>query len=343
MIQSINIHLNERERLILKATIEDYIETMHPIGSNYLKTCHHFTFSPATIRNTLAQLEQKGLLTHPHTSSGRIPTDSGYRYFVDELLDKSNINVDECRAIEQSLVQVADNVDELMQAAASMLAQVSRMFGVVMIRHYQESILKDIELVALSSERVMMVLAMKSGLIRSITLNLKVRVNHKMLESVTVILKERLLDLSLKEIQQTINERLRDTEIYEHEVVQILINDPIHHFSNTQNSIIYQSTLIPLLEQPEFQDVGILQKTIIALDSQRMMEYLSEQIGDERNSIFIGNENENINLDHCSLISSRFNSNDLMGQLVILGPTRISYQNILMILKQFTEIMTDVC
>ncbi len=343
MIHSINIKLSERERLILKATVEDYVETMNPVSSNYLKAHHRFSFSPATIRNTLAQLEQKGLLSHPHTSSGRIPTDSGYRYFVDELLDESEITQDDRKVIERSLLKVADNVDELMQAAAGMLAQISRMFGLVMIGRYQEGILKDIELVPLSSDRVLMVLAMKSGFIRSITLNLSVAVKPDALEIANAILKERLINLSLKEIQNTIRERLYDTKIYQHEIVQILVNDPIHHFSNTQDSIVYQSTLLPLLEQPEFRDLETLQKTLAILDSQRITEYLVDHVSDQRNYIFIGSENEDRDLGHCSLISSRFNSPDLTGQLVIVGPTRIPYQNILMILKQFTEILPDVC
>ena len=163
--------------------------------------------------SALASLEQKGLLSHPHTSSGRIPTDAGYRYFVDQLLDGAESNRDEYHQIEQSLKRVSYNVDELMQAVASTLASASRMFGLVMVEHYQESLLKDIELVRLSSERVMLVLAMKSGFINSITLNLRVAVEQDVLESVTRVLKERLIDLTLTEIQLTIKDRLRDTDI----------------------------------------------------------------------------------------------------------------------------------
>ena len=343
MIALLKYDLNTRERLLLKATIEDYIETKVPISSGYLKNKHNFGLSPATIRSVLASLENKGLLSHPHTSSGRIPTDAGYRYFVDQLLDGAESNRDEYHQIEQSLKRVSYNVDELMQAVASTLASASRMFGLVMVEHYQESLLKDIELVRLSSERVMLVLAMKSGFINSITLNLRVAVEQDVLESVTRVLKERLIDLTLTEIQLTIKDRLRDTDIYKHEVIQILVNNPVQHFYIASDNIIYQSTLVPLLEQPEFQNASILQKTITALEPSIISKYLITQLGDMGNFILIGSENPNVNLEHCSLISSRFKSADINGQLIVVGPTRIPYQNILNMLANFTEILPDVC
>lgn len=343
MIQWLNIELTPRERQILKATVEDYIESTTPVASGFLKSHHQLPFSPATIRNTLATLEKKGLLTHPHTSSGRIPTDLGYRYYVDELLDGNDGITGSLPDIESSLSRMGDNLDDLMQAVAGMLAQVSRMFGLVMIEKYQESILKDIELVQLSSERVMMVLALRSGIIRSISLNLKVAVDTSHLEATSAVLKERLLGLTLREIQETIHERLRESDIYNHEIIQILINDPIHHFSHTDDSLIYQSTLMPLLQQPEFQNFEILQKTISGLDSRRFTHHLVNRVGNEPGIIVIGSENLDTDLEHCSILSSQFNSRDLTGQLVVLGPTRLPYKNILTILEKFTEILPDVC
>ncbi len=343
MIQWFKIELTRRERRILKTTVEDYIESVTPVASNFLKTQHRLSFSPATIRNTLSALEKKGLLTHTHTSSGRIPTDLGYRFYVDELMDSPDSPPPEITEVQRRLIDMSDNVDELMQAVAGMLAQISRMFALVTIGKYRESILKDIELVQLSSDRVMLVLATKSGLIRSISLNLKVAVDDSLLEGVVAILKERLLGLSLKEIQDTISERLRESHIYNHEIIQILINDPVHHFTMANNSIIYQSALTPLLDQPEFQDVEILQKTIAALDSKQTIDNMIDQIGDQPNFMVIGSENLTADLTHCSLVSSQFNLPDLTGQLVVLGPTRLPYQNILTILDKFTEILPDVC
>ena len=166
------MQLNDRENLILKTTIEDFISSGLPISSQKLYKHYFHSISPATIRNTLAGLEKKGLLKHMHTSSGRVPTDSGYRYYVDTLIQDNTSVIDEYDNISNSLSAVADNLEDLLQATALMLGKISHLFGVVMVSHQQRSILTDIELVQMASDRIMVVLALKSGFLRSIVLNL---------------------------------------------------------------------------------------------------------------------------------------------------------------------------
>ncbi len=343
MIDRPNEKLSQRERQVLKAIIEDYINSMNPIGSTYLKKQYDFSLSSATLRSTMASLEHKGMLTHPHTSSGRIPTDRGYRYFVDQLISTGEQDLELFIDLHQHLDIVGNNVDDLMRAAAGLLAQISRMVGIVMLGRYKESILKDIELVPLSTDRVLMILAMKSGLIRSISLNLQVAVNPEKLEIVARILKERLIDLTLKQIHQSLKDRLIDTEIYHHEIVQILLNDPEYHFCSPQDTVIYQSTLLPLLEQPEFQDIELFQQTARALDSAAFQEHLTGIIDDPDNHILIGRENQEAGLENCSLITTKFTAAELTGRLVVVGPTRLQYRQILLTLEKLAEILPDVC
>ena len=131
--------------------------------------------------------------------------------------------------IEQELLIISNNVDELLDATAFMLAKVSHMFGVILVSGYQKSMLTDIELVALEGNRVMLVLAMDTGSVESIVLNLNLTIQPKLIQKITRILKERLVGFSLKEIQSTIKNRLNDTEMYSHELVQILINLSLIH------------------------------------------------------------------------------------------------------------------
>ncbi len=343
MISATNIQLTERERQILKATIEDYIDTMNPVGSNFLKKQHLLPFSPATIRNDLALLEAKGLLTHTHTSSGRVPTELGYRYYVDSLMEHDSNSLADFPDILQVLTKVAGNVDEMMNTVAGLLARISRFFGLVVIGRYQESVLTELELVQLSSDRVMLVLAMKSGLVRSITMNLRISIEPAILDAVTSVLREKLLGLTLREIQLTIQRRLLDSDIAQHEIVQILLTDPVQYFTYSGNALVYQSTITGLLEHPEFRDIDVLHKTITALDSDRIADYLTKIFDDQTKNIYIGSENKAVDLDHCSLVTSGFNSPNLVGRLIVIGPTRIPYPNIISILNKFTEILPDVC
>jgi len=334
--------LTEREQLILKATVEDYIAVNKPIASFYLKSKHRFQWSPATIRNTLASLERKGFLTHPHTSSGRIPTDIGYRYYVDHLLEESPETIAEYNDILDRLTTVSNNIEELLQTTAAMLAKVSHLFSIVVLRQYNRSIVTDIELVYLSSERVIMVLAMNSGLIQSMVFNLQISVSRSMLALVTSILKERLLGLTLAEIQASIDERLRDTDIYNHEIVQILVKRPKEHFSVTENKLTYSSSLAELLSYPEFQQIDNLQKTLPALEDINPLELIPRTTSSQIDIVTIGQENPDQRLKECTVMATTFENVNLTGQLGVIGPLRIPYPTILTILKNFSEIMKHV-
>jgi len=335
--------LSEREHLVLMTTIEDYIEVNHPVGSNFLKKRHLFSFSPATIRNTLACLESKGMLTHTHTSSGRIPTDEGYRYYVDQLSGSEKMEGKLDENTFENLIQMTSNIDDLMQATATLLSKVSRLFGFVMISEVNKSILTDIELISLSSDRVMVVLAMKTGLIRSIVLELKVVVNQNELDSITAILKECLLGLSLDEIQKTIHLRVCGSDVFDHEIIQVLINEPASHFSLAGNTLIYTSSYSELLNYPEFQEVTILQKTIKALEKRNIKQFIKSNVGSKKKYTFIGHETNNDLMDHFSILTSRFSSDLVTGQLAVLGPTRIRYQFVKRILEDFSKVLPNVC
>ena len=216
-----NNQLNEREASILLALVECYINNCSPISSQLIKNSFDFNISSATIRNTMALLEEKGFLTHLHTSGGRIPTDLGYRYYVNNLNFSNEIDSELSNFIEYELKIINNNVDDLLGATAIMLSKISKMFGVVSISGYQSSILTDIELISIHGNRVMLVLAMDTGLVKSIVLNLKINISSHLISKITLVLKESLVGCSLQEIQSTIIGRLSDTEMYDHELVPV--------------------------------------------------------------------------------------------------------------------------
>jgi len=238
---------------------------------------------------------------------------------------------------------MTSNIDDLMQATAILLSKVSRLFGFVMISEVNKSILTDIELISLSSDRVMVVLAMKTGLIRSIVLELKVVVNQNELDSITAILKECLLGLSLDEIQKTIHFRVCGSDVFDHEIIQVLINEPASHFSLAGNTLIYTSSFSELLNYPEFQEVTILQKTIKALEKRNIKQFIKSNVGSKKKYTFIGHETNNDLMDHFSILTSRFSSDLVTGQLAVLGPTRLRYQFVKRILEDFSKVLPNVC
>ena len=334
--------LNQREKEILKKTIEDYISFGTPISSQSLHNNYFNQLSAATIRNSLAKLEQAGMLKSIHTSSGKVPTDNGYRYYVDSLIAENTSTIQEYDNIAQKLSDASDNLEDLLQATAYMLGKISRLFSMVIISKQQKNILNEIELLHLSSERIMLVLGLDSGFIRSIVLNLNVTINNSSLKFINEALKDRLLGLSLDEIQSSIKERLKESQYFDHEIVQILVQDPNKHFKISGEKLVYTSPFYQLLDYPEFHEINKLKTLMSYIHDKSMEEYFNKYLLDGGNSIIIGKEIGDSNFNNCSIISEPFENNNINGQMLVLGPKRIPYKNIKRILTNFTDIINDV-
>ena len=336
------MQLNQREKEILKKTIEDYISFGTPISSQSLHNNYFNQLSAATIRNSLAKLEQTGMLKSIHTSSGKVPTDNGYRYYVDSLIAENTSTIQEYDNIAQKLSDASDNLEDLLQATAYMLGKISRLFSMVIISKQQKNILNEIELLHLSSERIMLVLGLDSGFIRSIVLNLNVTINNSSLKFINEALKDRLLGLSLDEIQSSIKERLKESQYFDHEIVQILVQDPNKHFKISDEKLVYTSPFYQLLDYPEFHEINKLKTLMSYIHDKSMEEYFNKYLLDGGNSIIIGKEIGDSNFNNCSIISEPFENNNINGQMLVLGPKRIPYKNIKRILTNFTDIINDV-
>ena len=334
--------LNQREKEILKKTIEDYISFGTPISSQSLHNNYFNQLSAATIRNSLAKLEQTGMLKSIHTSSGKVPTDNGYRYYVDTLIAENTSTIQEYDNIAHKLSDASDNLEDLLQATAYMLGKISRLFSMVIISKQQKNILNEIELLHLSSERIMLVLGLDSGFIRSIVLNLNVTIDNSSLKFINEALKDRLLGLSLDEIQSSIKERLKESQYFDHEIVQILVQDPNKHFKISGEKLVYTSPFYQLLDYPEFHEINKLKTLMSYIHDKSMEEYFNKYLLDGGNSIIIGKEIGDSNFNNCSIISEPFENNNINGQMLVLGPKRIPYKNIKRILTNFTDIINDV-
>ena len=336
------MQLNDRENMILKTTIEDFISAGVPISSQKLHNRYFHSISSATIRNTLATLEKKGLLKHMHTSSGRLPTDSGYRYYVDKLIPDNTSMIDEYDNVSERLSAVADNLEDLLQATALMLGKISRLFGVVLVSRQQRSILTDIELVQMASDRVMVVLALKSGFIRSVVLNLDLAIKDSVLKIINQVLKDRLLGLSLDEIQDTILDRMRETDVYDHEIVQVLIQNSDKHFVISGDKLIYTSSFSQLLDYPEFHEIERLQALMALFNEESLEGYFDKYLMADSENLLIGEEMGDSNFTDCSIVTNPFGNASIRGQMAVLGPTRLPYEQIKTILTNFTEIIGNV-
>ncbi len=343
MIKHKKYSLTQRDKNVLKATIDEFITSNQPVGSKLLKEQYTFKFSPATIRKILSKLESYNLLTHIYTSSGRTPTNQGYRYYVDRFdSELSSHLIQEYKSHFMNLESISSNVELLMESTATLLSKLTKLFGLVMISGYEKSILIDIELVHISSDRVLVILVLESGLIKNIVLNLKCDIKKRDFNKITNLLKDKLLGLTLNDINNTIKGRLKESDIFHHEIVQILIEHPSINETKIEKPAIYTSHIHELLKQPEFQEASVIRKTLEALDSKQFQSCFSS-FKDENGITLIGDEHEFDLMDHCSIVSSPFKGEQLMGQLAIVGPTRIPYHKIKNTLNYLAEVISCVC
>ena len=333
--------LDRRYSAILISIVEGYINTCLPISSKFVQNHIDATLSSATIRNVMSSLEQDGFLKQMHKSGGRIPTDLGYRFYINTINSTHLLDDQGIGNLEDELKTISSNVDELFNATALMVSKLSNMFGVVTITDYHSSILRDIELVELNDSRIMLVLATDNGLVKSMVLDLDINIAIKHIDTITIQLKDKLIGLTLEEIQNTITDRLNDTLIFNHELVQILINERYSYFSISNNKLIYTSPVYALLDQPEFQNISNLQQILPGLDKTYLNGYLNNYFDTSSDYDLIGKENKDKIFKDCAILTSKFQSNAMSGRIGVIGPKRLNYINVKNILNTFKKVVQD--
>lgn len=318
--------------------IEDYIETAHPVPSGRLKTKFHILWSSATIRSVLHGLEEAGFLDHIHVSSGKVPTDSGYRFYVEELMGRISESESLKAQINTELAAVAENVDKILQITANSLARISRLFGFAFLDLGSAAVLTDLELVSLSSGKLLMVLGFESQQVKTVVLTVSARVKESQLEAVTSVLREKLLGLTIGDIQTSIGERLKDDEVYSSELVQVIVKNAGIYFSPSDSPRILISQKDFLLQHPEFSGKEDVKSIVSVLDdSQALLHCISGALPEgDQTQLSIGRENAEAAFRNCSVVTRRFELGNIAGLLGIIGPTRMEYRNIYTLVSTFS-------
>src|SRR6478609_7608211 len=205
--------LSRRERRVLEAVIRSYVETAEPAGSRTLSRRFGLGVSPATIRNTMSDLEEKGFLFHPHTSAGRVPTNKAYRLYVDSLLSGPTIVVPESERLNEEMAARGSSspIETILRRAAQTLGVLTQELGVATGPRLDNSVLRRLELVRVSAERLLMVLTLEGGVMRTVFVEIPGEIADSALAGVSAVLNERLGGLTLQQIRASLSVRLRDT------------------------------------------------------------------------------------------------------------------------------------
>lgn len=340
--------LTEREERVLEAVIRTYVETAEPAGSRTIARRFKLGVSAATVRNTMADLEEKGFLYHPHTSAGRIPTDVGYRYYVDTLMRPMRLTATEQRMLRKELdTETSSAIEDLILRSAQAMGLLAGELGVAIAPRLGEVVLEKLELVSITAEKVLLVLTLKNGLVRTIYVDLPADVPHETLVSLTVILNERLAGLTLAELRQTLSERLRDAGAADRQTSELLNiffqqADDVFDFDVGGEDLLLGRTSI-LASQPEFSE-GRQLRGLIELTEKRelLLGVLSSRDHDTQLSVSIGTEHPHPELSGFTLVTAEYNIGDLTGVIGVIGPTRMPYEKVVSIVDSTSRLVTDL-
>jgi heat-inducible transcriptional repressor len=329
--------LTDRERAILRAAVQAFVKTAGPVGSRALAEQFDLGISPASIRNTLSALDAAGYLDQPHTSAGRVPTPQGYRTFVDELMSAPLLSTAEKHLLRAELDRMSGDTDTLLRETSKLLGTLSNLLGVVLKPRLATGVLERIEAVPVSSSRVIFVLSLRDGLVKTILLELDTDVPRDRLERVVQRLNERISGLAMDEIRRTFAERVRGLEDETQAGLVRLIVDRSHAiFADPESERVEVSSTSSLLGQPEFQQPAELRRLIAMLEDERFLVQLldAEEAGRAGVArIVIGREGA-AETEGFSIVTARYQIGGALGTVGLIGPTRMDYSRAVGIVEQ---------
>jgi heat-inducible transcriptional repressor len=341
--------LSDRERQVLEAVIETYVQTAEPAGSRTIAKRHNLGLSPATIRNTMSDLEDKGYLYHPHTSAGRIPTDLAYRVYVDFLMKPGAVAPDHAQHIRGELAGQRAAIETILSRAAQVLGVLTNELGVAISPTIEEAVLERLDLLRVSSERLLLVLALRSGAVRTIFVEVPSEMAPDAVQQVTVVLNERLAGLTLKEIRATLAERLRDAGPQgASELLNIFVQEgdelfdvPVSAAQGSGAGVLLGSTQA-LAGQPEFATKQQLQGLLEVTDRRDLLRQALAARGGEGLTITIGQEHTDARLAPFTLVTSTYHFGPLSGVIGVMGPTRMPYDKIAALVNHTSRLVGEL-
>lgn len=341
--------LSGRERRVLEAVIQTYVQTAEPAGSRTLSRHFGLGVSPATIRNTMSDLEEKGFLFHPHTSAGRVPTNKAYRAYVDALMSApQSIAAAERDRLAEALAGSGSPIETILRRAAQSLGILTQELGVAMGPRLATSILRSLDLVPVSSERILMVLTLEGGAVRTVFVEVAGSIASSALSEVTKVLNERLSGLTLEQIRTSLADRLRDSlSVPEaRELLNIFVEEGEALFDEKislgQEPVLFGQASV-LAEQPEFAAADRMRRLIELTERpQALAEALRRRGETSGISITIGSEHNDERLRDFTVVTAEYTTASLTGVIGVIGPTRMPYEKVISLVSHTSRLLSDL-
>jgi heat-inducible transcriptional repressor len=337
--------LKEREKAILRFVIHQFILTANPVGSRNISKKTEIGLSPASIRNVMSDLEDLGFLNHPHTSAGRVPTDKGYRIYVDSLMDPPQLDQTVKSIIDVNFGAASNGTEDLLRITSGILSNLTNQLAMVTYPKFEQAILERIQIVELSSKRILVVVSVTSGLIKTITLEIDAEVKSENVASIQQLLNERLAGLRFSEIRNSLGERVKDFEAEQYSpIIRVFLESVDRIFTEPASEKAFVTGAGNILKHPEFEDPGHFQSVIELVENKEVIIHImdsSKKPVEDEVAITIGQENADEKLSEYSMITKEYKIGGLTGTLGIMGPKRMDYSKIVAAVVYIAEHLTQ--
>ena len=330
--------------MVLGELVKIYIETAQPVSSLQIAQNSRISASPATIRNILAELEAHGFVYQPHTSAGRVPLTPAYRAYVDMLMKKSRLTPEEKQQITTPLNTGYDlDLQDVLNEVSRILAHLSKQLGIIISPRVEQGIFERMELIPLSSERLLIVISVKSGFVKTITLEIPQMVQPEKLHLVNQILNERLQGMKIADIKKTFSVIVKDIQHEDSGLVRLFLQRADRLFNFADDIDLYFKGTHNILQSPDFHDISAITSVVEMLETRRELVHLITKTDKVKDAnIKIGEEIPDQKMQDFSIITARYQIGDISGVVGIIGPKRMNYSKFVSIVEYTAQRISEI-
>lgn len=332
--------LDKRKKKILQAVIDEYINTAEPVSSGALVKKYGLDYSSATVRNELAELENFGYLDKPHTSAGRVPSEKGYRFYVDELLNDQDISIEEIKYIQSKLSTKVNEIEELTKITSSTISEITHYTTVAIGPKVNMQIIEEIKFVLLGSRMLMVVIVTDNGLVKETIIKYDKDITASQVETLNNLFNSKLKGKPLNKIDKPMEEYILSEITYSVDVIKPII-EQINKVIDEENKI-YLEGANKAFDLPEFKSLEIAKNFVNILDAKDLvLDMLNSGIAKDIN-VYIGEENDNEQLKDFSVVTFKHSVGDKdLGTIGIIGPKRMDYSKVISVMKYISKKMNE--
>ncbi|MBD5556107.1 MAG: heat-inducible transcription repressor HrcA [Roseburia sp.] len=329
------MELDERKTKILKAIIRNYLETGEPVGSRTISKYTDLNLSSATIRNEMADLEELGYIVQPHTSAGRIPSDQGYRFYVDHLMEEKNQEVDE---MKKFVIEHTEKMEQVLQQVAKILANNTNYATMVTAPSYHRNKVKFIQLSNVDDEQILAVIVTEGNLVKNKIIPISEPLDNETMLKLNILLNSNLNGLALEEINLGTISRLKEQAGIHSDIINNVLDTLAETMGQDEDIRIYTSGTTNFFKYPELSASEKASELISTFEEkQQLASLVTESLLDEENTgiqVYIGNESPIQTMKDCSVVTATYElGKGVRGTIGIVGPKRMDYENVMDNLK----------